>query len=133
MNFNIFPLSSHPITIILVSAIIFISLDFVYLYSFSKIFEQQVIKIQNSPLSLNILASVLCYIILVGGLYFFVLRERKNWVNATILGFVVYGVYDTTTLALLKNWDWKLALLDTAWGTSLFTITTIATYALVKK
>jgi uncharacterized membrane protein len=116
---------------IIISSIIFVSLDFLYLYSFRKTFERQVEKIQGYPLSLNILPAILCYFILIGGLYFFVLRENKKWFYASILGFVIYGVYDTTTLALLKDWDWKIGVLDTVWGTLLFTLTTVATYTIL--
>jgi uncharacterized membrane protein len=113
---------------ILISAIIIISLDFIYLFSLRSIFEHQILKIQGSSLSLNLFPVLLCYILLVGGLYYFILREHKSWKEAGLLGLVIYGVYDTTTMALLKDWSWKIAVLDTVWGSLLFSLTTFLTY-----
>jgi uncharacterized membrane protein len=116
---------------ILISAIIFVLLDSAYLFSLKSTFEQQIQRVQGSPLSLAILPTILCYIILIGGLYYFILRENRSWKEAGILGFVIYGVYDTTTLALLKNWSWKIAILDTIWGATLFSLTTALTYTVI--
>jgi len=33
-----------------------------------------------------------------------------------IFGIVLYGVYDFTAGAVLKNWDVKLAVTDVMWG-----------------
>jgi len=118
---------------ILISAIIFISLDIIYLFSFKTLFEKQIEKIQGVPLSLNLIPTILCYLFLTGGLYYFILRENKSWKEAAILGFIIYGVYDTTTLALLKNWSWKLAVMDVIWGTILFSLTTALTYIIIDK
>lgn len=37
-------------------------------------------------------------------------------------GFVIYGIYNTTSLSIYKDYEWKVALLDTMWGTFLNTI-----------
>lgn len=113
---------------LIVSAIVFVLLDFSYLFSMRTAFEQQVVKIQGSPLSLNWVSTLLCYVFLIGGLYYFILRENRGWKEAAILGFVIYGVYDTTTLSLFKNWSWTTALFDIIWGTLLFSLTTVITY-----
>ena len=81
---------------------------------------------------MDLLAAVLCYAFLVGGLYYFIIRERRSWKEAGLLGLVIYGVYETTTKAVLKNWDWFTVLIDTMWGTVLFSVSTVATYALTQ-
>jgi len=43
---------------------------------------------------------------------------------------VIYGVYDSTTYALLKKWDLTLAITDTLWGGTLMGLTTAITYSL---
>lgn len=40
------------------------------------------------------------------------------------LGLVVYGIYDMTNLATLKDYPWAFAAADMAWGTFLFGIVT---------
>jgi uncharacterized membrane protein len=37
--------------------------------------------------------------------------------RSALLGLVVYGVYDMTNMATLKQWSWQLAAVDMAWGT----------------
>jgi len=48
-----------------------------------------------------------------------------------LLGIIIYSVYDLTSLALLKNWSVKTAIIDTLWGGILFTLTTLAVYKLL--
>ena len=84
--------------------------------------------IQNSPLRINYAGACACYVLLIFGLYFFILRERKSVFTAFMLGVVIYGVYETTTIALLKNWQVQTVLIDTLWGGTLFATTTYLTY-----
>jgi uncharacterized membrane protein len=117
---------------ILILAVVFVVIDAVYLTSVSGYFNSVVRRVQGSPIQMDLLAAVLCYAFLVGGLYYFIIRERRTWKEASLLGLVVYGVYETTTKAVLKNWDWFTVLIDTVWGTVLFGVSTVATYALIK-
>jgi uncharacterized membrane protein len=113
-------------------AVIFTVTDAFYLTSMSGYFNAVVRRVQGSPIQMDFAATVLCYIFLVGGLYYFIIRERRTWQEAGLLGVVIYGVYETTTKALLKNWDWLTVLLDTTWGGILFALSTALTYQLTK-
>ncbi len=48
--------------------------------------------------------------------------------RAALVGLVVYGVYDMTNLATLRNWSVKLALVDLAWGTLVSAVAGTAAY-----
>ena len=115
---------------LLILAIIFTVTDALYLTSMSGYFNAVVRRVQGSPIQMDFAATVLCYAFLVGGLYYFIIRERRSWKEAGLLGIVIYGVYETTTKALLKNWDWLTVLLDTTWGGILFALSTALTYQL---
>ena len=52
--------------------------------------------------------AVMAYILLVIGLYYFIIKERKNLIYAFLFGLFVYGVYDLTNYATLTNWIWNL-------------------------
>jgi uncharacterized membrane protein len=79
---------------IIISALIMISLDAVYLGLVMKTpFETLIQKVQGATLSLRILPVVICYFLLVGGLYYFILRENRSWKEAALLGLIIYGVY----------------------------------------
>jgi len=109
---------------LLVSAIVMVTIDYVYLYLFKGYFSNQVKNVQGSPLSMNYLATAICYIFLILGLNYFIIKPRRSVQDAFLLGLVIYGVYETTSWALFKNWSVFTVILDTLWGGTLFAATT---------
>lgn len=109
---------------LLVSAIVMVTIDYFYLYLFKGYFDNQVKKVQGSPISMNYLAAAICYIFLVLGLNYFIIKPRRSVQDAFLLGLVIYGVYETTNWALFKNWSIFTVILDTLWGGTLFAATT---------
>jgi uncharacterized membrane protein len=88
-----------------------------------KKYEKQITSIQGSQMSVNPVGMVLAYSFMLLGLCFFVMpnvQKTQLWQTSLQYGFTfgitLYGVYDFTNLALLKNWDLKLAIVDTLWG-----------------
>jgi len=108
----------------LVSAILFVALDFFYLNPIKGIFTKQIQSIQGEPVKVNLLGVVLCYIFLIIGINYFIIGPNKSVSDAFLLGLVIYGVYETTNYALFKNWSTKILIIDTLWGGILFAITT---------
>ena len=110
--------------LLLVSAIIFISIDFVYLNVMKGYFDNQIKMIQGSPIKMNYLGAAICYILLIVGINYFIIKPRKSVSDAFLLGIVIYGVYETTNYALFKNWSFLTVIIDTLWGGLLFAATT---------
>jgi uncharacterized membrane protein len=110
--------------LMLLSAIVMISLDFVYLSSMKGYFANQVKNVQGSPLKLNFLGAAICYIFLVVGINYFIIKPRKSVSDAFLLGLVIYGVYETTNYAIFSNWSIISVIIDTLWGGLLFAGTT---------
>jgi len=117
---------------LLISAIIFVSLDYLYLSTIKNYFLNQIKKVQGSPVSVNFLAIVICYIFLIIGINYFIIKPKRSVQDAFLLGLVIYGVYETTNWALLKNWSVITVIIDTLWGGTLFALTTYLTNMLVK-
>ena len=113
---------------ILISSIIMLILDISYLSTFGKPFVDQTVMIQKSPFELNYVGALASYLCLIIGLNYFVILKQGSLQDAFVLGFVMYGVYDATNMALLKKWLPDLALIDTLWGALLMTATTYFTY-----
>ena len=113
---------------ILATFIVFVIIDSIYLTSMKAFFDKQVNLIQGSNIEMKLIPAVLCYISLVVGLYYFIIKERKSLVEAFLLGFVIYSVYEFTNWALFKNWKITTVLIDTLWGAVLFTLTTAIIY-----
>lgn len=108
----------------LLSAIIFISTDFIYLNIIKDYFIKQIQLVQGSQPKINYLGAALCYIFLIAGINYFIIKPKKTVNDAFLLGIVIYGVYETTNYALLKNWSILTVIIDTLWGGLLFAITT---------
>ena len=114
---------------LLVSGAAMLLLDFFYLSAFSNFFNTLVKSIQGYQIEFNAVGAVLCYILLIFGLNYFIIDQKKSLMDAFLLGIVIYGVYETTNYAILKKWNMKAVALDTMWGGVLFAITTKITYA----
>jgi len=112
--------------------IVLLSLDFSFLYMMRSVFNQQIIAVQGSPIVFNVYGTILSYVAIVFGLYYFIIREKKSILDAFLLGFVIYAVYETTNLALLKNWTYTTAIIDTVWGGTLFAFTTYIVYLIAR-
>ncbi len=110
--------------LLLISAILLISIDFVYLNIIKDFFSRHVQRVQGSPMQINYLGAAICYILLIVGLNYFIIKPRKSVSDAFLLGIVVYGVFDTTNYALFKNWSIITTIIDTLWGGTLFALTT---------
>lgn len=110
--------------LLLVSAIVLVSVDFIYLNIIKDFFAKQIQSVQGSKLEVNFLGAIVCYIFLIVGINYFIIKPRKSVSEAFLLGLVIYGVYETTNYALLKNWSIITVIIDTLWGGALFAITT---------
>ena len=87
-------------------------------------FNNQIQSVQGSAPKMNYLGAALCYIFLIAGINYFIIKPKKSVSDAFLLGIVIYGVYETTNLALLKNWSILTVIIDTLWGGLLFASTT---------
>jgi uncharacterized membrane protein len=109
-----------------------LALDAVYLSMIYTMFGEMIQGIQGSAMTLNVWGAVLCYAALTFGLYYFIIREKRSPLDAGLLGLVIYAVYETTSLATLKKWDPKVALMDSVWGFLLFYLTATIVYYVSK-
>jgi uncharacterized membrane protein len=111
----------------IVSSIILVLVDYIYLNIIKDFFKNQIKKVQGTPMKVNFVGVILCYIILVLGINYFIIYQNKSILDAFLLGLLVYGVYETTNYALFSNWSFTTVIIDTLWGGILFAITTYLT------
>lgn len=109
---------------ILLSAITFVIIDAIYLNLIKDYFSHQIQIIQGSPIKMNVLATIICYIFLIFGINYFIIKPNKSILDAFLLGIVIYGVFETTNMALFAKWSWLTVFMDTLWGGILFALTT---------
>lgn len=75
-------------------------------------------RIQGEPLVIRYLPALIVYLFLA-----YMLLETTSYKQAFLYGVCIFGVYDFTTMALFKGYEWQFALADTLWGGILFAFT----------
>jgi len=113
---------------LLISAVLFVCIDAIYLNLMKGYFDKQVKDVQGSVIQLNLVGAFLTYIFLIYGLNYFIISKNRSVGDAFLLGIVIYAVYEFTNLSLLKNWHVLTTILDTTWGGILFALTTFLVY-----
>lgn len=112
--------------LILTGIIIFI-IDILFItYVFSHQYKPLIKSVQKSTMEVNYISALMTYLIMIFGLYYFIIKDRRSILDAVILGMFVYGVFAWTNYSLLKNWSFRVAVIDTVWGGILFGLTTMA-------
>jgi len=114
---------------VLFSSAILLALDFIYLNLVKSQYETQIVAIQRVVMKVKIIPAIICYILLIVALNYFILRTHRPILEAFLLGFLIYGVFDATNLAIFKKWDIRLAISDSIWGGVLFALTTYFIYS----
>lgn len=110
---------------IIITATVLLIIDAMFIASISSFFTNQIELVQKDKFTFDILGGFVAYVFLIFGLYWFIIREKRSLLDAFLLGIVIYGVYEGTTKALFKKWKKETMLIDTIWGGTLFSLTTI--------
>ena len=107
------------------TAVILLLLDSVYLSWNRKFLESHMKTVQGEDMQIKTWSLIVCYIVIILGLYYFIIFPKRCSADAFLLGVFVYGVYETTNYSVLNRWSFDLVLLDTLWGGVLFALTNV--------
>jgi len=89
--------------------------DSLYISSIKFMFGNMIQNIQKSEMKPNIFKVILSYFILyIFALYF--IPKLDTYLDTFMLGFLAYGIYETTNYALFDNWDLNIVIIDSIWG-----------------
>ncbi len=105
-------------------ALAFMVLDGVWLGLLMKTFYRDqlapIVRLADGGIAPNWPAALVVYLLLGIGLALFVMPRASTVSSAAgygaVFGLVVYGVYDCTNYATLRQWPFVLTLADMAWG-----------------
>jgi uncharacterized membrane protein len=117
---------------IIIIGVVMLLLDACYLYFNTPMFMRLFRSVQHDDMRVKMIGVVLCYLLLIFGLYYFIISRRRPVMEAFLFGLVIYGVYETTNYATFNKWTPLMLVLDTVWGGTLFALTTWITYLLLK-
>ena len=104
-----------------------LTLDVAWVYAVMRPrYQQMIARVQgDAAMRASPWAAIAAYLFMVAGLNLFVLDAQQATPSRTafrgfLFGLILYGVYDLTCAAVLKDWEIDTALLDVAWGGFVF-------------
>ncbi len=135
--------SAAFIKISLVSAVIFIILDLLWLAVVAnKIYFNSLgylAEIKDGKIVFNLKAGITVQVIIAVGLVFFISMALQlnntlmtSMTVGAISGFILYATYDMTNLSFIKGYTLYITLIDMAWGTAQGFFAGIYVYFLTK-
>jgi uncharacterized membrane protein len=122
---------------LIVLIIVLLALDLLWINYFMKPrYEVIIQKLTNKPIEFKYLPAVFAYIIMVAGIYYFAIKDKKTsqdaLINGCLLGFVMYGVYDATLYAIFPIDDIETGIIDVIWGTFVCGVSAYAAHKINK-
>jgi len=114
----------------IISAVLMLILDTIWLTLNKPMYGKLVKSIQGSELQVSLIPAVVAYIIMYMGMVVLVIPTILASKDTSILnvakiagsfGLSVYGIFNATNMAIFKNYSVSTAILDTVWGTLLYT------------
>ena len=121
----------------IIVSIVILALDAIWIFTNFKMYSQSVRAVQKSDLSVNTVAAFAAYAVVLFASLYVAIPFTKNYVRSGdtaseklwkafayggAVGFSVYAIYNFTSAAIYKNYEWSVALIDTVWGTVLNTL-----------
>lgn len=91
-------------------------MDLAWIKMSYRLYNDSVNRIQDEDIQLRIMPSILAYTLLILNVLFVLLPHTTNILHFSLSGLVIYGVYNATTYAILKDYPLKVAIIDTLWG-----------------
>lgn len=122
------------IKLYLVSLILFLAIDFVWLGIIAKnLYSEQIGFLMADKIRWS--AAFVFYALYIVGLVFFAVMpafKQGTWstalLNGALFGLICYATYDLTNLATLKGWPVKIVIYDLIWGTFISATVSLITY-----
>lgn len=108
---------------LILGAFLIMLFDYVWITLNYHMYSNVTALIQKSPMQVRLLPAIMSYILLITSL-FLRLKDNKVWSKevlfyACLEGLILYGVYNATNMALLKDYTMEVAIKDTLWGSFL--------------
>ena len=125
----------------LIISVVLIFLDFMWISLNMTAYSNTILKIQKSALEPRLEHTLIAYIIILFSVIYVAIpftvqnikkgeaienKLLKSLMYGGAVGFSIYGIYNFTSLAIYKDMGAAVGIMDTLWGTTLYTLTTFA-------
>ena len=104
-------------------------------------YSSVILNVQKSPVRLRTDYAIIAYLFILFSVIYVAIpfttqsikkgdsirietKLLKSFIYGGAVGFSIYGIYNFTSLAIYKDLDSTMGIIDTLWGTALYTITT---------
>lgn len=131
----------------LIVAVVLMVLDVAWILMNLSGYSKSILSIQKSPVRLRNEHAIIAYIIILFSIFYVAIpfttqniknldsnsnanaanvanKLLKSFMYGGAVGFSIYGIYNFTSLAIYKDMDTSIGIIDTLWGTTLYTLTT---------
>lgn len=137
----------------LIATVVLMVLDVAWIFMNLSGYMKTIRSVQKSPMSLRSEHAIIAYIIIVFSVLYVAIpfttqniknidaissanvanaanadsvanKLLKSFMYGGAVGFSIYGIYNFTSLAIYKDMDSSIGIIDTLWGTTLYTLTT---------
>ena len=125
-------------------SIVIIFLDIAWISLNLTKYSKEVFKVQKAAMNLRYEHAIIAYIIILFSILYIAIPFTSQSIKINngskdisienkllyslmyggALGFSVFGIYNFTSLAIYKDLDTTIAITDTIWGTTLYTLST---------
>ena len=120
----------NQLTVFLLLVALTLSLDAVWIKLVMEPRYTEMIRgIQNTSMMVRFIPVLITYALIIGSIYLLAYPHVRatNLVGDSLyygglLGLAVYGIFSFTNYSLIRDWTLPVAILDTAWGFILYSI-----------
>ena len=111
----------------------------------SKMYQTQLNRINKdskSNKSAQLISALICYLLLALAIYIFIVSpEKEKSIKSShfdiikkgmLLGFIIYGIYNSTNRATINEFGTKESIMDTLWGSILIGFVSFISILLIK-
>jgi len=114
----------NKLTELIMLTFLMVAIDLIWLQQLSQGIYQKVIKkINNTEESFLRIEGTVAWIVMALGILYYVMpkitpesSQQEIFTEGMYLGLLVYGVYNTTNYAFIKEWTLQISITDTIWG-----------------
>lgn len=120
----------------IIVAFLILALDGLWIYSNFRLYSRSIKAVQNSELSLDYYATIAAYVVIIFTSLYITIPFTKHYIVKSdsvaqklykafiyggAVGFAIHFIYNLTSKAIYKNYEWSMVLTDGLWGTFLYT------------
>lgn len=122
----------HAIKCLVPTLLLFCLLDYLWLGNIGKSLYidnlGNLLLIKGKTINPRLIPAAIVYLLFAVMLWMIILpladfNIAKSFYYGALVGFVIYGIYDMTNLAVLKDWTLFIAIADWFWGIFLCAVT----------